>query len=93
MVARAAVVPITARGRVAALAAAGFDVRDGQPLNDAVAGEHPTVDREVAAHHKGTHGGVLLRQEIRFVREIRLVLPAVHEDQAREATSITVALV
>jgi hypothetical protein len=38
--------------------AAGF-IR-GQALDDAIAGQHAPIDREVPADHKGTHGCVLL---------------------------------
>lgn len=65
----------------------------GQPLDDSVAGKHATVDGEVATHHEGTHGRVFLRQRIRFVGEVRLVLTAVDKNEARVATVITVALV
>lgn len=64
-----------------------------QPLYNAVAGEHTTIDGEVAADHKGAHGGVFLGQDIRFVGEVGLVLAAVDEDETREAAVVTVALV
>ena len=31
-----------------------------KPLDDAISGEHPAIDREVSADHKGPHGCVLL---------------------------------
>ncbi len=64
-----------------------------QALDDAVAGQHAPIDGEVPADHKGTHGGILLGQAIRFVCQICLVLAAVDQDQARIPTSVPVALV
>lgn len=32
----------------------------GETLDNAVAGQHASVDGEVAADHEGTHGGVFL---------------------------------
>lgn len=79
-------------GGVAALVAT-LGLGHRQPLNDAVAGQHATIHREVAAHHEGSHGSVLLRQEIRFVGEIGLILAAVDHNEARVAAVVTVTLV
>jgi hypothetical protein len=49
---------------VAALAAAAAGLGSRQALDDAVAGQHAPVDGKVAAHHKGTHGGVLLGEHV-----------------------------
>lgn len=46
----------------------------GKPLDDAVAGQHATIDAEVPAYHKGTHGRILTSQLIRFVSQVGLVL-------------------
>ena len=73
------------------VAAAGFI--DRESLDDAVSGQHPTIHGKVPAHHKCTHGGVLLGQDIRLVREVRLVFAAVHKDVAGVAAGVTVALV
>jgi hypothetical protein len=64
-----------------------------QPLDDAVARQHTSVDGKVAAHHEGTHRRVLLRQAVGFVGEIGLVLPAVDEHQTGEAGRVPVRLV
>lgn len=83
------------RGRVAAAAlpvlAIGLVCR--QPLDNAIAGQHATIDAEVPAHHEGTHGRVLACQLIRFVRQVGLVLAPVDQDQARVATGFPVTLV
>lgn len=64
-----------------------------QPLNNPVAGKHTTIDREVAADHEGTHGGVLLGQRVGFVSEIRLILSSVDQDQTGVTAVVPVALV
>lgn len=64
-----------------------------QALDDSVAGQHATIDGEVAAHHESTHGRVLLGQATGFVREIRLVLTPIDQNQASVAVGVTVALV
>lgn len=73
-------------------AAAGI-VCGREALHDTVPREHPSVGREILAHHERPHGGVLLRQGIRYVGEISLVLTAVDQDQAGEPARVTVALV
>lgn len=72
---------------------AAVRLRGWEALNNAVAGKHATIDREVSAHHEGPHGRVFLSQEVRLVGEIRLVFTAVDENKASEATVITVTLV
>ena len=64
-----------------------------QSLDDTIAGKHSTIHREVPADHKGSHGGILLGQDIRFVCKIRLVLTAIYQDKAGIAAVISVALV
>lgn len=68
-------------------------INSGKTLHNSIAGEHPTINRKVPAHHEGPHGGVLLGEAIRFVCQICLVLAAVDQDQASVATRITVAFV
>lgn len=65
----------------------------GQPLDDPVPGQHPAIDREVAAHHERTHGSVLLRQLIRFVRQVGTVLSSIDEHETGEAGAASVDLV
>ena len=48
-----------------------------QPLDNAIACQHTSIDRKIAAHHKGAHCSILLSQSIGFVCEIRLVFPAI----------------
>lgn len=48
------------RGVAAALAGSPGGIIGWQALDNAVAGKHTAVDREVAAHHEGAHGCVLL---------------------------------
>lgn len=50
-----------------------------QSLDDSITGQHAPVDREVPAHHEGTHRCVLLGQGVGFVGKIRLVLAAIDE--------------
>jgi hypothetical protein len=64
-----------------------------QPLDHAVARQHASVDREVAAYHEGPHGRVLLSQPVGLVREVGLVLPAIDEHEAGEARRAAVRLV
>jgi hypothetical protein len=64
-----------------------------QPLDDPVPGQHPAIDREVAAHHERTHGRVLLRQLIRFVRQVGTVLSPIDEHETGEAGAASVDLV
>lgn len=65
----------------------------GHALNDAVASQHAAVDGEVAADHKGTHGGVLLGEVARLVEIVGLVLAAVDEDVACVAPRLLVTFV
>jgi hypothetical protein len=64
-----------------------------QALDDAVAGKHASIDREVSADHKSTHGCILLGQAAGFVCKIRLVLAAIDQNQASIAARVAVALV
>ena len=64
-----------------------------QPLDDAIACQHTSIDREIAAHHEGAHGSILLSQTIGLVCEIRLVFPAVDQYQARKARAAPVGVV
>lgn len=71
------------RGRVAtALPVLAIGFVCWQALDDAVAGQHATIHREVPADHEGAHRRVLACQLVRFVRQIRLVLPPVDQHQA-----------
>jgi hypothetical protein len=54
-------------------------VTSRQSLNDTIPREHSTINREVLAHHKGTHGCVLLSQPVGFVCKICLVFSTVDE--------------
>ena len=80
-------------GRGVAALAATRRLLSGKALNNAVTSQHASVDRKVTAHHKSTHGCVLLGQNIRFICEIRLVLAAVDKDKAGVAAVVPVALV
>lgn len=51
-----------------------------QALHDPIPRQHAAVDREVPAHHERAHGGVLLRQPVGRVGQVRLVLAPVDED-------------
>lgn len=62
-------------------------------LDNAIACQHASIDREVAAYHESTHGSVLLGQNIGFVCEICLIFTAIDKDQARVAVMVSVALV
>jgi hypothetical protein len=64
-----------------------------QALDNPVAGKHASVDGEVPADHKGTHGCVFLGQRLGLVGKIRLVLPPIDQDQARVAIGVPVGLV
>jgi hypothetical protein len=62
-------------------------------LDNAIACQHTSVDREVAAYHESTHGSVLLGQNIGFVCEICLIFTAIDKDQASVAIVVPVTLV
>lgn len=62
-------------------------------LDDPVARKHATIDRKVPANHEGSHGGILLSEMIRFVRQVGLVLAPINQDKARITTRISVTLV
>lgn len=91
--ASAAVVGAVARGGVAALSSTAALRRGREALDDAVAGQHAAVDGEVLAHHEGAHGGVLLGEYVRFVRQVGLVFAAVDKNVAGKAVGIAVAFV
>lgn len=78
---------------MASLAVAMSGPVRGEPLDDSVPGQHAAIEGKAPAHHKGTHGCVLLGKDIRLVREVRLVFAAVHKDVAGVAAGVTVALV
>lgn len=52
-----------------------------QSLDNAIAGEHTPIDGEVTADHESPHRCVFLSQSIGFIGKIRLVFPAIDEDQ------------
>lgn len=56
----AAVVRAVSRGGVAALSSATALCWGREALDNAIAGQHASVDGEVSADHKGTHGGIFL---------------------------------
>lgn len=64
-----------------------------QSLDDAIASQHTSIHREVAAHHEGAHSRVLLRQSVALVREVRLVFAPIDEHEAGEARRAPVRLV
>lgn len=76
-----------------ALSAAAAVRGSRETLDDAVAGKHASVDREVAADHEGAHGGVFLGQDVGLVGQIGLVLAAVDQYEAGVATGVLVAFV
>lgn len=84
---------IAATGGAVATLPAAAGIRGRQTLDNAVTGKHATVDGEVAANHEGTHGGIFLSQEIRFVGKVRLVLAAIDENKTRVAAGVAIALV
>jgi len=65
----------------------------GQPLDNAIAGEHAAIDGKVSAYHEGAHSGVFLCQLTGLVGEIGLVLAAIHRDKAGVAIGLTVNLI
>ena len=52
-----------------------------QSLDNAIACQHTSIDRKVAAHHECPHCCILLSQPIGFVREIGLIFSAVNQYQ------------
>jgi hypothetical protein len=88
-------VAVAARGAVTGLLGARVLARISgwKALHDSIPGKHPTIDREVSAHHEGPHGCILLGKAVRFVGEIGLVLATVDQNQASVATVVTVAFV
>lgn len=55
---------VTIAAPPAASVPAAADGLTRQTLEHTVAGQHAPIDGEVAAHHEGTHGGVLLGQHV-----------------------------
>jgi len=55
-----------------------------QSLDNAIARQHTSIDRKVAAHHERPHRCVLLSQPVGFVGEIGLVLSAIDQYQTSE---------
>lgn len=78
---------------MAALSTTAAAVGRRQALHNAVAGEHASIDREVTAHHKGTHSSILLGQQVGLICQVCLVLSAVDKDETCIAAGVTVALV
>jgi hypothetical protein len=64
-----------------------------EALHDAVTCQHAAIHGKVAAHHEGSHGSILLSECVRGVRQVRLVLASVNQDQACEPGRVSVALV
>lgn len=94
MVAVLSVAVAVARGRdVTGLPALAARFGGGHALDDAVAGQHAAVDREVATDHEGSHGGILLGQAARLVEVVSLVLAAIDQDEACVAPGLLVAFV
>lgn len=62
--------------RCRAALAAGISI-GRESLDDAIASEHPAVDREVAADHEGAHGSILLSQHVGLVCQVGLVLASI----------------
>lgn len=86
-------VAVAGRRDLARLSALAARLGGGHALNNAVAGQHATVYREVAAHHEGSHGSVLLRQASRLVEVVSLVFATVDQDEACVAPGFLVAFV
>lgn len=82
-----------AAGRLAATSLLAVGLVCRKTLDNTVPGQHAAVDGKVPAHHESTHGGVLLGQHVRCVCKIRLILAAVHENQASVTAAVTVTLV
>jgi len=64
-----------------------------QSLDDSVSREHTSINAKVSANHESTHRRVLLRQPIRFVGEICLVLSSVDQHQTSKPRRASVRLV
>lgn len=74
------------------LAAAGGLVC-GQALDDAVPGQHASIDGEVATDHESTHGSILLGQRVRLVRIVRLVLATVDKHETDVPFGVPITLI
>jgi hypothetical protein len=64
-----------------------------QSLNDPISCQHPTVYREVSADHECSHCSILLRQSVRLVGQIGLVLPSIDENEAGVSRTVPIGLV
>lgn len=51
-----------------------------QALDDPIASQHPTINREVSAHHESTHGSVFLGQVVRFVSQVGLIFSTIDKN-------------
>lgn len=87
-----AVAVAVSRRRVAALAATCCFL-SWKALDNAIACQHTSVNREVAAYHESTHSSILLGQDVGFVCEICLIFTAIDKDQASVAVVVPVTLV
>lgn len=72
----AAVTFIAVPGRCRAALASGISI-GRKSLDNTVASKHAAVDGKVAANHEGTHGSVLLSQQVGLVCQVGLVLASV----------------
>lgn len=86
-------VAMTTRDRMARLLALARVIGRRETLDDAISSEHAPIDGKVPAHHKGPHRSVLLGQSVRFVRNVRLVLAAIDENQTGVPAGVPIALV
>lgn len=93
VVPRSSAMAVTVPGGCVAALSATARFLGRQALNDSIAGKHASIDGKVTAHHKGTHGGVLLGKLVRLIGEVRLVLPTVDKNKACVASRITVTVV
>lgn len=87
--------PVATGGAVARLLGAGVlaRVRGREALHNSIPGKHSAIYGEVPAYHEGPHSCVLLGKSVRFVREIRLVLASIDQNEAGVAIVVTVAFV
>ena len=82
---------LPAWGRTALSTALRLSSREA--LDNAIAGKHSTIDGKVAANHEGSHGCILLSQNVRFVGKIGLVLSTIHEYKACESGRVSIAFI
>ena len=62
-----AAVPVPGRCTPTRLLVTPASVIGWETLDDSIPGEHAPIDREVPAHHEGSHSSILLGQAVRFV--------------------------